>query len=29
MGALGGLHAVQSCEVGGGQEVVSRLGCLL
>jgi len=26
MGTLGGLHAVQSCEVGDGQEVVSRLG---
>lgn len=26
MGSLGGLHAVQSCEVGDGAEVVSRLG---
>jgi len=26
MGALGGLHAVQSCEIGAGWEVVSRLG---
>jgi chorismate synthase len=26
MGALGGLHAVQSCEVGSGQDVVSRTG---
>jgi chorismate synthase len=26
MGTLGGLHAVQSCEVGSGQEVVSRTG---
>ena len=26
MGALGGLHAVQSCEIGAGREVVSRRG---
>ncbi|MCG3210804.1 MAG: Chorismate synthase [Anaerolineae bacterium] len=26
MGALGGLHAVQSCEIGAGFEVVSRRG---
>ncbi len=26
MGALGGLNAVQSCEVGAGREVVQRLG---
>ncbi|GAA4467220.1 chorismate synthase [Novipirellula rosea] len=26
MGALGGLNAVQSCEVGAGREVVERLG---
>jgi chorismate synthase len=26
MGALGGLHAVQSCEVGDGHEVVARRG---
>jgi chorismate synthase len=26
MGVLGGLHAVQSCEVGSGYEVVSRTG---
>jgi len=26
MGALGGLHAVQSCEIGSGQEVVERRG---
>jgi chorismate synthase len=26
MGSLGGLHAVQSCEVGSGQAVVSRMG---
>jgi chorismate synthase len=26
MGALGGLHAVQFCEIGSGQEVVSRKG---
>lgn len=26
MGALGGLHAVQSCEVGDGREVVARRG---
>ncbi|HXF62443.1 MAG TPA: chorismate synthase [Caldilineaceae bacterium] len=26
MGALGGLHAVQSCEIGAGYEVVSRRG---
>ena len=26
MGALGGLHAVQSCEVGSGSEVVARKG---
>ena len=26
MGALGGLHAVQSCEIGAGWEVVSRRG---
>jgi chorismate synthase len=26
MGALGGLHAAQSCEVGDGLEVVGRLG---
>ncbi len=26
MGALGGLHAVQSCEVGSGREVVVRKG---
>lgn len=26
MGALGGLHAVQSCEVGSGQAVVERRG---
>lgn len=26
MGALGGLHAVQSCEMGDGRDVVSRLG---
>ena len=26
MGALGGLHAVQSCEVGSGGEVVARKG---
>jgi chorismate synthase len=26
MGALGGLHAVQSCEVGSGAEVVARRG---
>jgi chorismate synthase len=26
MGALGGLHAVQSCEIGSGQEVVQRRG---
>jgi chorismate synthase len=26
MGALGGLHAVQCCEIGAGAEVVSRLG---
>lgn len=26
MGALGGLHAVQSCEIGSGQAVVERLG---
>ena len=26
MGALGGLHAVQSCEIGSGQEVVARQG---
>lgn len=26
MGALGGLHAVQSCELGSGGEVVSRRG---
>ena len=26
MGALGGLHAVQSCEVGSGSEVVTRKG---
>lgn len=28
MGALGGLHAVQSCEIGSGQEVISRTGSL-
>jgi chorismate synthase len=26
MGALGGLHAVQSCEIGAGLEIVSRRG---
>ena len=26
MGSLGGLHAAQSCEVGDGIQVVSRLG---
>lgn len=26
MGALGGLHAVQSCEIGSGSEVVARRG---
>lgn len=26
MGALGGLHAVQSCEIGSGQDVVQRKG---
>lgn len=26
MGALGGLHAVQACEIGAGHEVVSRRG---
>jgi len=26
MGALGGLHAVQSCEIGAGAEIVSRRG---
>ena len=26
MGALGGLHAVQSCEIGSGQEVIERTG---
>ena len=26
MGALGGLHAVQSCEIGSGQEVIERRG---
>ena len=26
MGALGGLHAVQSCEIGSGQAVVERKG---
>lgn len=26
MGALGGLHAAQSCEIGSGQEVVERRG---
>jgi len=26
MGSLGGLHAAQVCEIGGGQEVVSRKG---
>lgn len=26
MGALGGLHAVQSCEMGSGQDVVERRG---
>jgi chorismate synthase len=26
MGSLGGLHAVQSCEIGDGFQVVSRLG---
>jgi chorismate synthase len=26
MGSLGGLHAVQSCEIGSGQEVVGRRG---
>jgi len=26
MGALGGLHAVQSCEIGAGHEVISRRG---
>ena len=26
MGTLGGLHAVQSCEIGSGFEVVSRKG---
>ena len=26
MGALGGLHAVQSCEIGSGAEVVTRRG---
>jgi chorismate synthase len=26
MGALGGLHAVQSCEIGAGMEIVSRRG---
>ncbi len=26
MGALGGLHAVQSCEIGSGAEVVARRG---
>ena len=26
MGSLGGLHAVQSCEMGSGREVVSRRG---
>ncbi len=26
MGTLGGLHAVQSCEIGAGREVVSRRG---
>ncbi len=26
MGSLGGLHAVQSCEMGAGKDVVSRLG---
>jgi chorismate synthase len=26
MGALGGLHAVQSCEIGAGRDVVSRRG---
>ena len=26
MGALGGLHAVQSCEIGAGHDVVSRRG---
>lgn len=26
MGALGGVHAVQSCEMGDGKDVVSRLG---
>lgn len=26
MGALGGLHAVQSCEIGAGHEVITRRG---
>lgn len=26
MGALGGLHAVQSCEIGAGTQVIERLG---
>ena len=26
MGALGGLHAVQSCEIGSGRDVVARTG---
>ncbi|MCB0194846.1 MAG: chorismate synthase [Anaerolineae bacterium] len=26
MGALGGLHAVQACEIGAGKEIVTRLG---
>jgi len=26
MGALGGLHAVQSCEIGAGHDVISRRG---
>ncbi|MCB0214233.1 MAG: chorismate synthase, partial [Anaerolineae bacterium] len=26
MGALGGLHAVQACEVGAGKDIVTRLG---
>lgn len=26
MGALGGLHAVQSCEIGAGREVINRRG---
>ena len=26
MGALGGLHAAQSCEIGSGQEVIERRG---